>query len=75
LRKNGVPEDLIHYWVGHAGKSATDAYSKLKLDLAFRKEVAERVGLGFVLPSKKTVLGPNGPKIETERLQEMAVSA
>lgn len=75
LRKNGVPDDLIHYWVGHAGKSVTDAYSKLKLDLAFRKEVAERVGLGFVLPSKKTVLGLNGPKIETEALQEMAASA
>src|SRR6185437_3879879 len=75
LRKNGVPEDLIHYWVGHAGKSVTDTYSKLKLDLAFRRKVAERVGLGFVLPSKKTVIGPNGPKIETEALQEMAASA
>jgi integrase len=21
LRKNGVPEDLIHFWAGHAGKS------------------------------------------------------
>jgi hypothetical protein len=28
-----------------------------ELDLAFRREVAERVGLGFVLPSKKTVNG------------------
>ena len=52
----------------------TDHYSKLKDDLEFRKEVAVRVGLGFELPSKKTVVGPSGPKLETEALQEMAAS-
>jgi len=71
LRKNSVPEDLIYYWVGHAGKSVTDDYSKLKEDLAFRKEVAERVDLGFELPSQKTSIGLNGPKTETEPVPEM----
>lgn len=75
LRKNGVPEDLINYWVGHAGKSVTDAYNKLKLDLAFRKEVAGRVGLGFELPSKETVIGPNGLKLETAPVAEMVACA
>jgi len=75
LRKNGVPDDLIHFWLGHAGKSVTDDYSKLKDDLEFRKEVAVRVGLGFELPSKRTVIGPNGPKVETEPFPERAVSA
>ena len=28
LRKNGVPEELIHFWAGHVGKSVTDDYSK-----------------------------------------------
>jgi hypothetical protein len=74
LRKKGVPEDLIYFWLGHAGKTVTDHYSKLKDDLEFRKEVAVRVGLGFELPSKKTVVGPSGPKLETEALQEMAAS-
>ena len=50
----------------------TDDYSKLKDDLVFRKEVAIRVGLGFELPSKKTKVGPNGPKIETKPISEMA---
>ena len=72
LRRNGVPEDLIHFWLGHAGKSVTDHYSKLKNDLEFRKEVAVRAGLGFELSSKKTVIGP---KIETEQVPEMAASA
>jgi integrase len=75
LRKNGVPEDLIHFWLGHAGKTVTDDYNKLKDDLEFRKEVSVRVGLGFELPSNKTVVGPNEPKIETQLLQEMAASA
>jgi integrase len=74
LRKNGVPDDLIHFWVGHEGKSVTDHYSKLKDDLEFRKAVAVRVGLGFELPSRNTIDGPNGPNIETQALQEMAVS-
>lgn len=71
-RKNGVPEDLIHFWAGHAGNSVTDDYSKLKDDLVFRKEVAIRVGLGFELPSKKTEVGPNGPKTEAKPISEMA---
>jgi integrase len=75
LRKNGVPDDLVHYWVGHAGKSVTDAYSKLKLDLAFRKEVAERVGLGFELLPRTTAIGPNGPKLETDPVPQMAACA
>jgi hypothetical protein len=72
LRKNGVPKDLIHFWAGHVGKSVTDDYSKLKDDLVFRKEVAIRVGLGFELASKKTEVGPNGPKTETKPVSEMA---
>lgn len=74
LRKNGVPEDLIHFWVGHAGKTMTDHYSKLKDDLEFRKEIANRIGLGFELPSGKAVVGPNGPKIGIEALRETAAS-
>jgi integrase len=74
LRKKGVLEDLIHFWLGHAGKSVTDHYSKLQDDLEFRKEAAVRVGLGFELPSKKTVVGPNGPNIETAACQEIAAS-
>jgi integrase len=75
LRKNGVPEDLIHFWAGHAGKSVTDDYSKLKDDLEFRKEVAIRIGLDFEIPSQKIALGPNGPKIETTPASEMVACA
>ena len=49
LRKNMVPEDLIKFWIGHAPKTVTDEYSKVKNDVNFRREVADKVGLGFDL--------------------------
>jgi len=49
LRKNGVPKDLERYWIGHAPEEVGDLYSKLKDDVSFRQEWAERAGLGFEL--------------------------
>jgi integrase len=49
LRKNGVPKDLERYWMGHAPEEVGDLYSKLKDDVSFRQEWAERAGLGFEL--------------------------
>jgi integrase len=62
LRQNAVPKDLEHFWMGHADEEVGDAYSQLESNIQFRKEVAERIGLGFELPSKKVVVGLNGPK-------------
>jgi integrase len=52
LRKQHAPEDLIRFWLGHANKSVTDTYSKLKEDVAFRKQVVEQVGIGFEIPEQ-----------------------
>lgn len=49
LRKNGCPEELIKYWVGHAKKGITDRYDKTAQDVNFRREWTEKVGLGFDL--------------------------
>jgi integrase len=50
LRKTRVPEDLVRFWLGHAGRSVTDDYARqLREDLPFRQEWAERVGTGFEL--------------------------
>jgi integrase len=59
LRKQHTPEDLIRFWLGHANGSITDAYSKLHEDVAFRKKVAEQVGIGFELPAEKLGVAPN----------------
>lgn len=69
LRKRQAPEDLIKFWLGHARQSITDSYSKLADDEEFRKEVAERVGTGFTVP---TSMRPKRPRIFEERTVAVA---
>jgi integrase len=70
LRKQYAPEDLIRFWLGHANKTVTDVYSKLKEDVVFRKKVAEQVGIGFELPNKNLDPAPNCT--QTEMLPRLA---
>jgi hypothetical protein len=63
LRRQRVPEDLLRFWIGHADKSVTDGYSKLKDDLAFRREVANAIPLGYEMPAEKPAFVPYVPNI------------
>lgn len=48
LRRARVPEDLIKLWLGHSKNTVTDFYAGgLSMDLAWRQEWCDRVGLGF----------------------------
>ena len=67
LRDIGCPEDIIRFWVGHAGKDITDRYSKLAENVELREEWARRAGLGFELdkvghPAPKLPLHPKAAK-------------
>jgi integrase len=74
LRKQRAPEDLIKFWLGHTEQSVTDGYSKLDEDVHFRKQVAEEIGAGFVVPVfEKNPIAPKAPKIRTKR--KIAVAA
>ena len=53
LREQGVPEDIIRFWVGHAGAEITDRYSKLAENVEHRQEWAKKAGLGFDFPNKE----------------------
>lgn len=58
LRKNHVPWDLEKFWIGHANKDVTDKYAEqLKEDIEYRREWAEKVGLGFDLNPKVGTIG------------------
>jgi integrase len=58
LRKNRVPWDLEKLWLGHANRDVTDKYAEqLKDDKEWRKEVAEKTGLGFALPTSDPSIG------------------
>ena len=58
LRRQNAPENLIRFWLGHENGGITDRYSKLKDDVALRKKVAKRVGIGFELPVEKLEVAP-----------------
>jgi integrase len=56
LRKNNAPEDLHRGWHGHSATSLTDHYCKLFQDVAYRKQVIERIGNGFELPCSQALV-------------------
>jgi hypothetical protein len=58
------PEGVRNFWMGHADESMGDLYDKIKEDVEFRKEWAEKCGFGFELPS----VVPNVPKKEVKTL-------
>jgi hypothetical protein len=77
LRKNYVPKDLEHFWMGHKDEEIGDLYSKLMHDLSYRKDVAERIGTGFNVPeilNSKAELNLVEPKIAVDDVVAVAVS-
>ena len=44
--------------MGHADKTVTDGYSRLKDDREFRQQVAESAGIGWVLTSPVAPIAP-----------------
>lgn len=69
LRKQKTPEDLIRLWLGHGRATVTDLYVNIDNDKAWRKKEAERVGVGFTLP---TSVVPNVPKSNQPTAVEIA---
>ena len=50
--RNNCPTGLLKYWIGHSRKvDMTDVYDKSPEDSAWRAEMAERLGTGFIIPS------------------------
>jgi hypothetical protein len=62
MRDAVVPEDIIRFWLGHAGESVTDRYSKLAENEELRKKWTLRAGLGFS-PDHLGKPGRPGPHI------------
>ncbi|MGA8366166.1 MAG: site-specific integrase [Candidatus Acidiferrales bacterium] len=70
LRKNRTPEDLIRFWLGHADETVTDGYSKLREDVQYRREVADKIGLGFEISAQTTDVVPNVPSLDLAVVQQ-----
>jgi len=53
-------------------RTVGDDYSMLKKNVKFRKEIANRIGVGFELPdSILAPVVPNVPKTSTEQAQQV----
>jgi len=51
LKKSDCPDALEHFWSGHAQTHISERYTKLLQDRDYRLEWAEKIGMGFELPS------------------------
>ena len=51
--RTSCPEGVRRFWLGWEDKDMSDLYDKIRDDVAFRREWAEKSGLGFIIPSKK----------------------
>ncbi len=72
LRENSVPADIERFWLGHANRTVGDDYSMLKKNVKFRKEIADRIGVGFELPdSISSSVAPNVPKIALQQVEQV----
>jgi hypothetical protein len=69
VRKNRTPEDLIRFWLGHADEAVTDGYSKLREGVQYRREVANKIGLGFEISGQASNLVPNVHTLQPAAVQ------
>jgi len=62
--RTGCAEGLQKFWIGHTDESMGDLSDKIKEDVEFRKERAEKFEFGFKLPS----VVPSVPKMKGNSL-------
>jgi len=74
--RTSCPEGVRQFWLGWEDKDMSDLYDKIREEISFRREWAEKAGLGFEIPpmprekrarksensSKICIIGRNGRK-------------
>jgi len=68
------PESILNFWLGWGDEGMSGHYDQIKNDVAFRKDVVNRCGVGFDVPGSLASIEPNEPKIEVSVEQEIAVT-
>src|SRR5207245_4567023 len=60
--------DIEWFLLGHANRTVGDDYSMLKKNVKFRKQIADKIGVGFELPNSIWAsVVPNVPKMAVEQ--------
>ena len=72
LRENSVPGDIERFWLCRANRTVGDDYSMLKKNEKFRKQIADKIGVGFQLPdSVSSSVVPNVPKTTVAEAEQV----
>ena len=73
LLRSDCRQILIDYWMGHENPDMSTRYGKqLVEDVKYRKQWAEKVGLGFNVQAQPVSIKPNEPKLESEGVTVIA---
>ena len=73
LRGERCQEDINNFWMGHQPETMSELYSRMEFELDRRLDEAERVGVGFTVPSIE--VAPSAPRISEEFELELALQA
>jgi len=68
------PEGVLHFWLRWGSEGMAGHYDQIKNDVAFRKDVVNRCGVGFDVPVSLDSIEPNEPKPEAVAGQKIAVT-
>ena len=66
-------ESVRDFWLGWGSEGMSGLYDRIKADAEFRKNEANRVGVGFDVPASLASIEPIEPKIEAGVEEEVAV--
>lgn len=72
--RTNCPEGVLHFWLGWGNEGMSGHYDQIKNDVAFRKDVVNRCGVGFKVPVSLASIEPNEPKLEAAAEKEVAVT-
>jgi integrase len=73
LRGERCQEDINNFCMGHQPETMSELYSRMEFELDRRLDEAERVGVGFTVPSID--VAPSAPRISGEVELELALQA
>jgi hypothetical protein len=59
LRGERCQEDINNFWMGHQPETMSELYSRMEFELGRRLGEAEKIGVGFTVPSIE--IAPNAP--------------
>jgi integrase len=64
LRGERCQEDINNFWMGHQPETMSELYSRMEFELERRLDEAEKIGIGFTVPSAE--IAPSAPRISEE---------